>query len=80
MVRRNGIKTINSNPADANVYNIRYDYTILNNEGFNELTKEVDNFVEWIADYKCSGVVSSYCLKLDCKHCMDDDGGLYCRR
>jgi len=80
LVRRNGVKTIDSNPADANVYNIKYDYTILNNEGFNKLTKEVDCFIEWIADYKCSGVVNSYCLKLDCKHCMDDDGGLYCRR
>lgn len=80
LVRRNGVKTIESNPADANVYNIRYDHTILNNEGFNELTKEVNGFIEWIADYKCLGVVNSYCLKIDCKHCIDDDGGLYCRR
>ena len=78
--KRDGVKTIDSNPADANVYNIRYDYTILNNAGFNELDNETDKFIEWIIDNKCSQIVNSYCLKFNCKHCVDDDGGLYCRR
>ena len=80
LVRRNGVKTINSNPADANVYNIKYDYTILNNEGFSELDNETDKFIEWIIENKCARVVNSYCLKFNCKHCVDDDGGLYCKR
>ena len=77
-VQRDDAKIITSNVADANVFDIDYDYTIPNNGELYHLEVEVIKFLQWLMDNKCNGVINSQCLKLDCKYCQDDDGGLYC--
>ena len=78
LVQRDDAKIITSNVADANVHNIDYDYTIPNNGEIYDLEVEVIKFLQWLMNNKCDGTPSTQCLKLDCRHCQDDDGGIYC--
>lgn len=78
LVNRDDAPIITSNVADANVFNIDYDYVINNNGSFSELEDEVKRFVNWMIEEHCKRVIGINCLRLNCKHCIDDDGGMYC--
>ncbi len=44
-IENNRVKNIDSNPADANVFNYTYDYIIQNNGTIEEFKKNIKNFV-----------------------------------
>lgn len=80
LINNRKVDIITSNPADANVFDIKYDYIVDNNGDLQHLEAEVDMFIAWMLENKCARIVDRSCIKLNCKYCNDDDGALYCAR
>lgn len=71
---------ITSNPADAGVYDIEYDYMIINNGSLKELEDNVSDFIACMLENRCDKTISIDCLKLKCRFCNENNGDLDCTK
>lgn len=79
LIRRNSVKPILSNMADANVENYKYDYYIDNNGTLDDLERTAYEFVKKVIIGDCSkSQVDDKCI--NCVQIGIDERGKYCKK
>lgn len=79
LIRRNSVKPILSNMADANVENYKYDHYIDNNRTLDDLERIAYEFVKEVIIDDCDkSQIDDKCI--DCIQIGEDEQGKYCKK